>query len=510
MKRISKIIGLLLAVFTLAACSNMNSDGNIPSNTETFSKTTVFNPNTTKVILVSVKTSRSASTDEDIICEIESLEKKEIELGDEHTYYFTDTDGNKIADLSKGDNGEYLPVYLELNEPKEGKEYLLLNQYKNADFLESFPRNPGTTDYYETYQFFLYEIVNADDLDAYKYNDEIYIRAYPSANYWIDSEGYASNKIGTRITYNSDFRDNLKNLSNPWVAWGWSTYDSEFDMWFCHRVVSYILHAVDGNNYTVKDLQETNKNHNIPASANHISVKNVSNGIEVTITRKNTDPKWQYGVVYITENGQKVGCSYSYFQNNKCILDDVNNTHTFLFPFTTKDTAYTFSINPYDLYSETVEIVAENTTKVQLQNLSNLKNFKVLYEEKDDSFSAKRIVKVTESPFNIFTNPAIVRYQQLCVNTYSVDNEENYTWIFNFGHNGAQQKLLLNEGLDFIGNNDSNILYKSAEEFINELNKGEKINFTAHFQFNTEPYSETSGNFIISLGSYTFDWKKIN
>ena len=47
----------------------MNGDVNTPSPTEKFSKTTVFNPNKTKVILVSVKTSRSASTDEDIVCD---------------------------------------------------------------------------------------------------------------------------------------------------------------------------------------------------------------------------------------------------------------------------------------------------------------------------------------------------------------------------------------------------------------------------------------------------------
>lgn len=134
-----------------------------------------------------------------------------------------------------------------MNEPKAEKEYLLLNQYKTDNILESYTRyrNDGTT--YETYNLLLYEVVNADDLDAYKYNADTYIRTYPSANYWIDSKGYVSNKIGTKIKFNSN---SMEPLSNSWVAWGWSTKNEKFDEWFCHRVVSQILHVKDENTYT--------------------------------------------------------------------------------------------------------------------------------------------------------------------------------------------------------------------------------------------------------------------
>jgi hypothetical protein len=244
MKKLINITLLLVIFFVtvvFTACNQLSNQTSF----ETFEKTTVFNPNTTKVKLISVmvQPSRNArASSEEEVCEVEPLEAKEVELGSEHEYYFTDDEGNKIADLAQSDSGQYLPVYLELNEPKDGKEYLLLNQYKSDNLLEKFTRykDDGTT--YETYNLLLYEVVNADDLDAYKYNADTYIRIYPSANYWIDSKGYASNKIGTKITYDENFKNNFTPLSEPWAAWGWSTRNEEYDMWFCHRVVSYILH----------------------------------------------------------------------------------------------------------------------------------------------------------------------------------------------------------------------------------------------------------------------------
>lgn len=249
MKKIIKIASLIIMAVMLAGCSQ--GAGGDKTTNETFNKTTVYNPNTTKVKLLGVSKARSVENDDEV-CEVEPLQTKEVELGNEHEYYFTDAEGNKIADLSKSDSGQYLPVYLELNEPKDGKKYLLLNQYKTDAILESFTRYSENGETYETYGLLLYEIVNADDIDSYKYDANTYIRIYPSANYWIDSKGYATNKIGTEITYDENFRKNFEPLSNSWVAWGWSTKNVELNMWFCHRVVSYILHAIDGDSYEVK------------------------------------------------------------------------------------------------------------------------------------------------------------------------------------------------------------------------------------------------------------------
>ena len=259
MKKLFKIAGLVLIAAMLASCSNASggssdtkSDGKKKSSTEKFTTTTVFNPNTTKVKLIAVPSSRAVEEEE--VCEVDPLTKADVELGNEHEYYFTDPDGNKIADLSKGDSGEYMPVYLELNEPKDGTEYILLNQYRNKYVLEDYYRNDKNGGY-DTWQLFLYEVVDKDSLDAVQYDRDTYIRAYPSANYWIDNEAYTSNMLGEKITYNASFAKQFTELSNPWTAWGWSTLNEQFDMWFCHRVVSYILHLDIEYNESVKTIE---------------------------------------------------------------------------------------------------------------------------------------------------------------------------------------------------------------------------------------------------------------
>lgn len=251
MKKFLTPLCLLALVSLLTACNT--PAGSDPKNSST-TKTTVFNPNENTVKLVAGTSNRAASSVK-VVCTVPPKEKQEVELDTNTTYFFTDEEDNKIADLAKSDRGDYLPVYLELNEPKDGKEYLMLNQYKQDNLLESFTRYDENGGTYNTYGLLLYEVVAADDFDAYKYNDSTYIRIYPSANYWIDSEGYASNKIGTKITYNEEFRNNFEPLSEPWVAWGWSTKDSQIDLWFCHRVVSSILHAKDGDSYTVNQIK---------------------------------------------------------------------------------------------------------------------------------------------------------------------------------------------------------------------------------------------------------------
>lgn len=328
MKKLFKIAGLVLITAMLAACSNGSSSDSDSDNgkgnssgpntmvEETFSKTTVFNPNTTTVKLIAQIKSRSADDVEEV-CEVEPLETADVELGSEHEYYFTDADGNKIADLAKSDSGQYLPVYLELNEPKDGKEYLLLNQYKNDTILESFTRYPSNGQSYETYGLLLYEVVNADDLNAYKYNADTYIRIYPSANYWIDSKGYASNKIGTKITYNDEFKNNFSPLSDSWVAWGWSTKNEDLDMWFCHRVVSYVLHAEDGDSYEVKNNIEEQASISTTIQAVYSENPNWSESWSVGLPSTETT-KWKvteiwfystqklYYVSELNENGKKL------------------------------------------------------------------------------------------------------------------------------------------------------------------------------------------------------------
>ena len=480
-----KTIFILFACLLLFNCNNGTSPevpDNKPIEPETFSTTKVFNPTNSKIKLLTEATNRSAEST-DVICELDPKEAKDIELGSQHEYYFTDSEGNKIADLDKSDSGHYLPVYLELNEPKEGKEYLLLNQYKNSNVLEKYPNYNNQ----DTYNILLYEVIEENDLDAtpYYYNDEvIYIRIYPSANYWIDSKGYASNKLGTKITYNEEFYNNFESLSNPWTAWGWSTFNEEHNLWFCHRVTSSILTESQ--------------------SASHISVQNVPNGIEVRIVKKENDPEWTYSTINFKEDEKDLNWYYSYFNNNECVLEKTNNILTFLYPFTTEGKTYTFTITPFAGCVETVSIVADYTSPAQFDNLEILENFSVSYEEKDDENGPKRIIKINSDPLSLFDNKDIIKYKQLCVNTYNA----NYEWVFNFGHNDSQYYALLNDGIDFMNENSN--LWKTPEEFKIHLNSGDKIIINPHIQFNTRPYSETSGNFLFTFESKEFSYTKIN
>ena len=495
-----KTIFILLASLLLFNCNNGTSPevpDNKPIEPETFSTTKVFNPTNSKIKLLSEATNRSAEST-DVICELDPKEAKDIELGSQHKYYFTDSEGNKIADLDKSDSGHYLPVYLELNEPKEGKEYLLLNQYKNSNVLEKYPNYNNQ----DTYNILLYEVVEENDLDAtpYYYNDEvIYIRIYPSANYWIDSKGYASNKLGTKITYNEEFYNNFESLSNPWTAWGWSTFNEEHNLWFCHRVTSSILRPKDADSYEVKDITESQ-------SASHISVQNVPNGIEVRIVKKENDPEWTYSTIKFKEDEKDLNWYYSYFNNNECVLEKTNNILTFLYPFTTKGKTYTFTIAPFAGCVETVSIVADYTSPSQIDNLEILENFSVSYEEKDDENGPKRIIKINSNPLSLFDNKDIIKYKQLCVNTYNA----NYEWVYNFGHNDSQYNALLNDGIDFMNENSGLYISKTQEEFKNLLNKGNKIIIIPHIQFNTRPYSETSGSFLFTFERKEFSYTKIN
>ena len=60
--------------------------------------------------------------------------------------------------------------------------------------------------------------------------------------------------------------------------------------------------------------------------------------------------------------------------------------------------------------------------------------------------------------------------------------------------------------------NENSGLYisKTQEEFKNLLNKGNKIIINPHIQFNTRPYSETSGSFLFTFESKEFSYTKIN
>jgi len=322
-KKISKIAGLVLAAtLILAGCStgNNDSDSGKKSSTETFQTTTVYNPNTTKVKLIAVSSSRAAEGEE--VCEVEPKTKIDVELGSEHDYYFTDKDGKKIADLAKADDGRFLPVYLELNEPKEGSKYLLLNEYKQSDYIDCYTRWGDNT--YNTYQLFLYEIVEQSDIDSYKYTDSAtnkvtYIKTYPSANLWINNKDCVSSYIGNEITFNlENFENEFAPLSDEWVAWGWSTKDPESNIWFCHRLVSCILKAK--GTYTGKDIEVKGDISFYNPTQNAISLYDSSNNEIATVDSKSSLTKKITLEVPFHFNDGNCDVTISPFRTNNFIL----------------------------------------------------------------------------------------------------------------------------------------------------------------------------------------------
>ena len=229
-----------------------------------------------------------------------------------------------------------------------------------------------------------------------------------------------------------------------------------------------------------------------------------SSGNKLAIVKKENDPEWTYSTIKFKEDEKDLNWYYSYFNNNECVLEKTNNILTFLYPFTTKGKTYTFTITPFAGCVETVSIVADYTSPAQFNNLEILENFSVSYEEKDDENGPKRIIKINSDPLSLFDNKDIIKYKQLCVNTYNANNE----WVYNFGQNDLQYYALLNDGIDFM-NENSNLL-KTPEEFKIHLNSGDKIIINPHIQFNTRPYSETSGNFLFTFESKEFSYTKIN
>lgn len=409
-RKISLIVGLLLIInFTMIGCSN-NADSGDKSSTEKFKKTTVYNPNTTKVKLIAVSSSRAAEGDE--VCEVEPLKSKEVDLGNEHDYYFTDKDGNKIADLSKSDSGEYLPVYLELNEPKDGKQYMLLNQYKDQYRLDSFYRNDNGG--YNTFGLLLYEVVNQGDPDAYEYtNDEgtWYIRMYPSANYWIDSKGYATNKIGTIITYDEAFRNNFTPRSNSWVAWGWSTMNTELNMWFCHRVVSYIYHAEDGDTYTEKDIRkEVDISYYNPTNSD-ITIYDASNNVK-TVASANTATNgkiYLYDPLYFMDGTDKVEIEVTKTGYNfvlGCGKPEAGKKYLCLSQYKTAMVEKNSNYPSFYLF-EVVDSTAEDAEKLKDSNIYVRHYPTRHYRVSDDAYVNNIIGKeitYTDDMFNQFTN----------------------------------------------------------------------------------------------------------
>ena len=239
-----------------------------------------------------------------------------------------------------------------------------------------------------------------------------------------------------------------------------------------------------------------------PQVSNHISVENVENGIQVTLKKTGAMDIWLTSAVDIIEDGKETGIPFSFLINNVILMNQID-TLSFVYPFTKAGSKYKFTVAPNGKVFETVAIVADKTSDMQLPDSETVSDFKVLYEENDDAEGAKRIIKLNSNPFEIFSDVSKFSYMLMCVNVYDTDMK----WIYNFNVTESNVNDYIQTGKDFMS--DSSSLGKTPQEFKEALNQSDKLIIIPHLEFSVENKDASSGAFVKSLGRFEYIWTPI-
>lgn len=241
-----------------------------------------------------------------------------------------------------------------------------------------------------------------------------------------------------------------------------------------------------------------------PQVSDHISVENVENGIQVTLKKTGAMDIWLTSAVDIIEDGKETGIPFSFIHNgNNLINQTETGTLSFIYPFTKAGSKYKFTVAPNGKVFETVAIVADKTSDMQLPDSETVSDFKVLYEENDDADGAKRIIKLNSNPFNMFNDSSKYSYKLLCLNVFDADMK----WIYNFNVTEANVNDYIQTGKDFMS--DSSRLGKTPQEFKEALNQSDKLIIIPHLEFSVENTNASSGAFVKSLGRFEYNWTPI-
>lgn len=241
-----------------------------------------------------------------------------------------------------------------------------------------------------------------------------------------------------------------------------------------------------------------------PQVSDHISVENVENGIQVTLKKTGAMDIWVTFAVDIMEDGKETGLPFSFIHNgNNLINQTETGTLSFIYPFTKAGSKYKFTVAPNGKVFETVAIVADKTSEMQLSDSETVSDFKVLYEENDDAEGAKRIIKLNSNPFNMFNDSSKYSYKLLCLNVYDADMK----WIYNFNVTESNVNDYIQTGKDFMS--DSSSLGKTPQEFKEALNQSDKLIIIPHLEFSVENKDASSGAFVKSLGRFEYIWTPI-
>ena len=239
-----------------------------------------------------------------------------------------------------------------------------------------------------------------------------------------------------------------------------------------------------------------------PQVSNHISVENVENGIQVTLKKTGAMDIWLTSAVDIIEDGKETGIPFSFLINNVILMNQID-TLSFVYPFTKAGSKYKFTVAPNGKVFETVAIVADKTSDMQLPDSETVSDFKVLYEENDDAEGAKRIIKINSNPIEIFSDVSKFSYMLMCVNVYDTDMK----WIYNFNVTESNVNDYIQTGKDFMS--DSSSLGKTPQEFKEALNQSDKLIIIPHLEFSVENKDASSGAFVKSLGRFEYIWTPI-
>ena len=239
-----------------------------------------------------------------------------------------------------------------------------------------------------------------------------------------------------------------------------------------------------------------------PQVSNHISVENVENGIQVTLKKTGAMDIWLTSAVDIIEDGKETGIPFSFLINNVILMNQID-TLSFVYPFTKAGSKYKFTVAPNGKVFETVAIVADKTSDMQLPDSETVSDFKVLYEENDDAEGANRIIKLNSNPFEIFSDVSKFSYMLLCLNVYDADMK----WIYNFNVTESNVNDYIQTGKDFMS--DSSSLGKTPQEFKEALNQSDKLIIIPHLEFSVENKDASSGAFVKSLGRFEYIWTPI-
>ena len=330
------------------------------------------------------------------------------------------------------------------------------------------------------------------------------IRIEFDSEYPYDSLYVSLIQDGCTLDYHSDSQTE-KNVFEINLDGTKSTYKvPEDSVWDTSKPITdiQIRTHITANEGKKKAKVKSVKLKKYPQVSNHISVENVENGIQVTLKKTGAMDIWLTSAVDIIEDGKETGIPFSFLINNVILMNKID-TLSFVYPFTKAGSKYKFTVAPNGKVFETVAIVADKTSDMQLPDSETVSDFKVLYEENDDAEGAKRIIKLNSNPFEIFSDVSKFSYMLMCVNVYDTDMK----WIYNFNVTESNVNDYIQTGKDFMS--DSSSLGKTPQEFKEALNQSDKLIIIPHLEFSVENKDASSGAFVKSLGRFEYIWTPI-